>query len=91
MSQLAASDGQPGNWEEPGFFLRRLETVRFQEKGWHEPYESRGSRTVLWGTGGEIPPVYPAFYIMIRPQRDNFIRFSSFKHFSVSKAFFKFF
>jgi hypothetical protein len=60
MSQLAASDGQPGNWEEPGFFLRRLETERFQEKGWHEPYESRGSRTVLRGTGGEIPPVYPA-------------------------------
>ena len=60
MSQLAASDGQPGNWEEPGFFLRRLETVRFQEKGWQEPYESRGSRTVLGGTGGEIPPVYPA-------------------------------
>jgi hypothetical protein len=20
MSQLAASEGQPGNWEEPGFF-----------------------------------------------------------------------
>ena len=32
MSQLAASDGQPGNWEEPDFFLRRLETARFQEK-----------------------------------------------------------
>ena len=31
-----------------------------QEEGWHEPYESRGSRTDLWGTGGEIPPVYPA-------------------------------
>jgi len=60
MSQLAASEGQPGNWEEPGFFLRRLEPARFQEDGWHEPYESRGSRTVLWGTGGEIPPVYPA-------------------------------
>jgi hypothetical protein len=59
MSQLAASDGQPGNWEEPGFFLRRLVTVRFQENGWQEPYESRGSRTVLRGTGGEIPPVYP--------------------------------
>ena len=59
MSQLAASDGQPGNWEEPGFFLRRLETVRFQENGWQEPYESRGSRGVLRGTGGEIPPVYP--------------------------------
>jgi len=24
-----------------------------------EPYEPRGSRTDLWGTGGEIPPVYP--------------------------------
>jgi hypothetical protein len=59
MSQLAASDGQPGNWEEPGFFLRRLETVRFQEDGWQEPCESRGARTVLRGTGGETPPVYP--------------------------------
>jgi hypothetical protein len=59
MSRHEASDGQPGNWEEPGFFLHRLETVRFQENGWQEPYESRGSRTVLRGTGGEIPPVYP--------------------------------
>ena len=49
MSQLAASDGQPDNWEEPGFFLRMLETVRFQKNGWQEPYESRGSRTDLWG------------------------------------------
>ena len=62
MSQLAASDGQPGNWEELGFFLRRLEAVRLQENGWQEPYESRGSRTDLRGTGGEIPPVYPAMY-----------------------------
>ena len=59
MSQLAASDGQPGNWEEPGFFLRRLETVRFQAEGWQEPCESGGSRTVVRGTGGETPPVYP--------------------------------
>ena len=59
MSRLAASDGQPGNWEEPGFFLLRPETVRFQAEGWQEPYESRGSRTVLRGTGGETPPVYP--------------------------------
>jgi len=59
MSQLAVVDGQPGNWEEPGFFLRRLEAGRFQEDGWQEPYESRDSRTVLWGTGGETPPVYP--------------------------------
>ena len=67
MSQLAASDGQPGNWEEPGFFLRRLETVRFQEEGWQEPYESRGSRTDLRGTGGEIPPVYPAMHFVDFP------------------------
>ena len=33
-----------------------------QEEDWHEPYESRGSRTYLWGTGGEIPPVYPAVW-----------------------------
>jgi len=45
--------------EEPDFFVRRLETVRFQENGWQEPCESRGSCTDLRGTGGEIPPVYP--------------------------------
>ena len=43
MSQLAVSDGQPGNWEEPDFFMRRLEIVRFQANGWQEPCESRGS------------------------------------------------
>ena len=65
MSQLAVSDGQPGNWEEPDFFRRRPEIARFQENGWQEPYESRGSRTVLWGTGGEIPPVYPTQQVSI--------------------------
>ena len=59
MSQLALSDGQPGNWEEPDFFLRRLEIARFQENGWQEPCESRGSCTDLRETGGETPPVYP--------------------------------
>ena len=60
MSQLAASDGQPRySGGGTGFFLRRFETVRFHEDGWQEPCESRGSRTVLRGTGGEIPPVYP--------------------------------
>ena len=60
MSQLAASDGQPRDCGGgAGFFLRRLETARSQEDGWQEPCESRGSRTVLRGTGGEIPPVYP--------------------------------
>ena len=59
MSQLAKSGSQPGDWEELDCFLRRFEAERFQEYGWQEPYESRGSRTVLWGTGGEIPPVYP--------------------------------
>ena len=62
MSQLAASEGQPGNWEEPNFLMRRLETVRSQEEGWQEPCESRDSSMDLWGTGGEIPPVYPTRY-----------------------------
>jgi len=58
MSQLVERLSQP---EMGGahFFQRRLEAERFQEYGWQEPYESRGSRTVLRGTGGEIPPVYP--------------------------------
>jgi hypothetical protein len=47
MSQLAMSDSQPGDWEELDCFLRRLEAERFQEYGWQEPYESRGSRTVV--------------------------------------------
>jgi hypothetical protein len=60
MSQLAVSNGQPRlSGGGTGFFLRRLETVRSQEEGWQEPCESKGSRTVLRGTGGEIPPVYP--------------------------------
>ena len=59
MSQLSESEGQPGNWEEPDFFLRRLETVKFQENGWQEPCESRDSRTVLWEPGGEIPLGHP--------------------------------
>ena len=58
MSQLAISDGQPGNWEEPDFLLRRLETARFQEQGWQERYDGRLSRTDLWGPGGEIPLGY---------------------------------
>jgi hypothetical protein len=49
--------------KEPGFFLRRLETARPREEGWQEPCESRGSRTVLRGTGGEIPPVYPTLQL----------------------------
>ena len=62
MGQLVGSEGQPGNWEEPDFFLRRLETVRFQEKGWQERYDGRLSRTDLWGRGGEIPLRYPTNY-----------------------------
>jgi hypothetical protein len=41
-----------------GLWLAKLTDCN--ANGWHEPYESRGSRTDLWGTGGEIPPVYPA-------------------------------
>jgi hypothetical protein len=73
MSQLAASNGQPGNWEEPGFFLRRLEIARSQEEGWQEPCESRGSRTVLRGTGGEIPPVYPTHRLDHKKSRPKII------------------
>ncbi|RLC00438.1 MAG: hypothetical protein DRH90_18470 [Deltaproteobacteria bacterium] len=62
MSQLVVSEGQPGNWEEPNFFLRRLETVRFQENGWQERYDGRSSRTVLRGPGGEIPLGYSTRY-----------------------------
>ena len=62
MSQLAVSEGQPGNWEEPDLYLRRLETVRFQENGWQEPDESRDSCPILWGPGGEIPLGYPTLY-----------------------------
>jgi hypothetical protein len=76
MSQLTGNGSQPGDWEELEIFCVglgprgfRLGTERFQEKGWQEPCESRDSRTDLWGTGGEIPPVYPASTLcsVIRP------------------------
>ena len=65
MSQLAISNGQPGNWEELYYFLRRLEIARFQENGWQEPYESRDSRMDLWERGGEIPPRHPTLQRLI--------------------------
>ena len=55
MSQLAGGGSQSSDGEELDYLLRRLETERFQEKGWQEPYESRGSRTVLGAREGEIP------------------------------------
>ena len=58
MSQLAERFSQP-EMGGANCFLRRLEAERLQEYGWQEPYESRGARTVLRRTGGEIPPVYP--------------------------------
>ena len=36
-----------------------------------EPYEPRGSRTDLWGTGGAIPPVYPALIGHVRFERER--------------------
>ena len=65
MSQLAVSDGQPGNWEEPNFFLCPLETARFHAYGWQEPYDGRLSRTDLWERGGEIPLRHPTLLQMI--------------------------
>ena len=63
MSELIGSTGQPKLGRNL-CFLCRLVAERLQEKGSHEPYESRGSRTDLWGTGGEIPPVYPAMNLI---------------------------
>jgi hypothetical protein len=46
--------------------LRIFETVRFQVEGWQEPCESRGSRTDLWGRGGEIPLRYPTISVLFK-------------------------
>ena len=59
MSQLKGRI-EPTSIGRSSIALFRLEVERLQEKGSQEPYELRGSRTVLWGTGGEIPTVYPA-------------------------------
>src|SRR4030043_359991 len=59
MSELNRDYGSTSNGRNP-FSLCRCEAKRLHAEGSHEPYESRGSRTDLWGTGGEIPPVYPA-------------------------------
>ncbi len=59
MSQLKGSILPTRNGRS-SISLRRLEAERLQEEGRQEPCESRDSRTDLWGTGGEIPPVYPA-------------------------------
>jgi hypothetical protein len=75
MSQLAASEGQPGNWEEPGFFLHRLETVKLQENGWQERYDGRLSRTDLWGRGGEIPPALPDLVATFLDLKNRIIHF----------------
>jgi hypothetical protein len=60
MSELIGRTGQPMLGRNL-CLLCRLVAKRLQEEGSHEPYESRGSRTDLWGAGGEIPPVCPAF------------------------------
>jgi len=46
MSQVVERFSQP-EMGGANFLLRRLEAERFQEYGWQEPYESRGSRTDL--------------------------------------------
>ena len=42
MSQVVERFSQP-EMRGANFLLRRLEAERFQEYGWQEPYESRGS------------------------------------------------
>ena len=49
MDELIGSTGQPMLGRNL-CFLCRLVAERLQEEGSHEPYESRGSRTDLWGT-----------------------------------------
>jgi hypothetical protein len=73
MGQLVGSEGQPGNWEEPDFFLRRLETVRFQEKGWQERYDGRLSRNDLRERGGEIPLRYRLNFQNLRPGKPHYL------------------
>ena len=68
MSELNRDYGSTSNGRNP-FSLRRCEAKRLHAEGSHEPYESRGSRTDMWGTGGEIPPVYPAMNPFLFLQR----------------------
>ena len=77
MSQLTASDGQPGNWEEPDFCLCRFETARFHAYGWQEPYDGRLSRTDLWERGGEIPLRHPTISTHHKPSKNSDIHFIS--------------
>ena len=86
MSQLAGGGSQPKYGEELDYFLRRLETVRFQADGWQEPYESRGSRTIAWGTGGEIPPVYPTHPNKLKRQKFCDRQTRSLLSFSISRV-----
>jgi hypothetical protein len=53
---------QRGNPEEQSR-SRRPSAEMPSGEGRHEPYESRGSRTVLWAAGGEIPLADPAAYL----------------------------
>ena len=47
-------------------FSLRLFISRLQGNGWDEPCKSRGSRTVLWTAGAEIPAVDPAAIVVDR-------------------------
>ena len=64
MSERNRDYGSTSNGRNP-CSLWRCEATRLHAESSHEPYESRGSRTDLWGTGGEIPPVYPAMSLII--------------------------
>jgi len=47
MGQLTEMNEPTRRLGGASFFLCRLEAVRHRENGWHEPYELRGSCTVL--------------------------------------------
>jgi hypothetical protein len=47
MGQLTEMNEPTRRLGGASFSLCRFEAVRHRENGWHEPYELRGSRTVL--------------------------------------------
>ena len=63
MSKSNRNHGSTSDGRNP-FFLCQCVVERPCTYGLHEPYEPRGSRTDLWGAGGEIPPAYPVAMVV---------------------------
>jgi hypothetical protein len=68
MSKSNRNHGSTSNGRNP-FFLCQCMVERPCTYGLHEPYELRGSRTDLWGAGGETPPAYPVVMVVSVTER----------------------